>query len=242
MDEETREFIAGRQAFLAFLSRWVRGLPSLELADVIAEAGGPENVAVICIDITNCFTKSGPLSSSRIRALIPPVAELFRHAYAQGVRTFMLSQDAHPADSPEFEAYGPHCVEGTEGTHTVQELMDLPFSDLFQVIPKRALNPGTDERFNKWLDEHMNAKRFIVVGDCTDLCVYQIAMWLKIRANQFYYDYDVIVPANCVDTYDTSLDKARELAILPHDAELLHQLFLYHMALNDIRMACEIVG
>jgi len=61
-------------------------------------------------------------------------------------------------------------------------------------------------------------------------------MHLKIRANQFYLDYNVIVPANCVDTYDTPLEKAERLGILPHDADLLHLLFLYHMALNDIKI------
>ena len=240
MDEKTRQFIAGREPFLAFLNGWVRGLPEIRLTDVVSDAGGPENVAIICIDMTNCFTKFGRLSSPRIKALTQPIIDLFTLAHGLGIRTFMLSQDAHPADSPEFKAYGEHCVEGTEGAQTIRELMALPFSGLFEVVQKRALNPGVDERFMTWFGDHMNVKRFVVVGDCTDLCVYQVAMWLKILANQFYYDYDVVVPADCVDTYDTSLDKARDLGILPHDAELMHQLFLYHMALNDIKIAGRI--
>ena len=42
----------------------------------------------------------------------------------------------------------------------------------------------------------------------------------------------VIVPANCVDTYDLPLEAAKQIGALPHDAGLLHPLFLYHMALN----------
>lgn len=143
-----------------------------------------------------------------------------------GIRDFALSQDAHPPDSPEFEAYGPHCVAGTPEADTVPELKELPFSDLYAVLPKRALNPGIAGPFVDWIEAHPNIRRFIVVGDCADPCAYQVAMHLKVRRNQFYLDYDVIVPANCVDTYDTPLEKAERLpatssveaGILPHDA------------------------
>ena len=223
-------------SFLSWLNEWESKLPSTKLEDIIAEAGGADRVAVICADITLCFARVGPLSSPRINALVPRIVDLFKLAHSLGIREFALSQDAHPADSPEFEAYGPHCVAGTPEANTVPELKALPFSDIFTILPKRALNPGIAGPFAEWLEAHPNIRRFIVVGDCTDLCIYQIAMHLKIRANQFYLDYDVIVPANCVDTYDTPLEKAERLGILPHDADLLHPLFLYHMALNDIEI------
>ena len=44
----------------------------------------------------------------------------------------------------------------------------------------------------------------------------------------------VIVPADCVDTYDMPVETAAEIGAMPHDAELLHAIFLYHMALNGI--------
>jgi len=223
-------------SFLSWLNDWESKLPSTKLEDIIAEAGGSDRVAVICVDITLCFARIGALSSPRIDALVPRIVDLFKLAHSLSIREFALSQDAHPADSPEFEAYGPHCVAGTPEADTVPELKALSFSDIFAVLPKRALNPGIAGPFAEWLEAHTNIRRFIVVGDCTDLCIYQIAMHLKIRANQFYLDYDVIVPANCVDTYDTPLEKAERLGILPHDADLLHPLFLYHMALNDIKI------
>ena len=42
----------------------------------------------------------------------------------------------------------------------------------------------------------------------------------------------IIVPADCVDTYDLPVETAERVGALPHDANLLHPLFLYHMALN----------
>lgn len=245
---ETQTFLTGREGFLRWLKEWESELPAQNLAEIIAEAGGPDRVAIICIDITLCFARVGPLSSPRIDALVPRIVDLFKLAHSMGIRDFVLSQDAHPPDSPEFEAYGPHCVAGTPEAETVPELKELPFADTFAVLPKRALNPGIAGPFVEWLEGHPSIRRFVVVGDCTDLCVYQVAMHLKIRANQFYLDYDVIVPASCVDTFDTPLEKAQRLpatssveaGILPHDADLLHPLFLYHMALNDIQVVREI--
>lgn len=242
IDAKTEAYIRDRAEFLAFLKEWEDALPSISFAEVIHEAGGPDNVAVVCVDVVVGFCGVGRLASPRVGCIVPPIVNLFKLAYSLGIRNFVLPQDAHPADSLEFEAYGPHCIEGSEEAETVPELKQLPFADRFAIMPKQSLNPGIDTKFPEWLDAHPGIKRFIVVGDCTDLCIYQIAMYLKLRANQFRLDYDVMVPKNCVDTFDTPLKKARELGILPHDADLLHPLFLYHMALNGIRVVRALVG
>lgn len=236
IDKETRSFMVGREGFLAFLKEWEHTWPSPKLANVISDAGGPKNVAIICEDVVVGFCGAGPLASSRVASIVPPIVELFKLAHSLGVHNFVLPQDAHPPDSPEFEAWGPHCIAGSAEAETVPELKQLSFSDLFVVIPKQNLNSGIGTGFVDWLDEHGDVKRFIVVGDCTDLCVYQSAMYLRLRANQFRLDYEVIVPEDGVDTFDIPLGKARDLRVLPHDAELLHLLFLYHMALNDIQV------
>lgn len=238
---DAEQFTSQSEPFLRFLHDWYKSLPSLMLSEVISEAGGPECVSIICIDLTNCFSKIGPLASPRIHALIQPVANLFQLGYFLGVRHFMLTQDAHPEDSPEFEAYGPHCIAGTKEADIVEELTSLPFSDLFMIIPKQTVNPATSLLFLRWLEEQVSTKTFIIVGDCTDICVYQTAMYVKTRADQFYTGQKVIVPANCVNTYDVPAGRTEE-GSLPHDGELLHKIFLYHMALNNIRVVSELVG
>ena len=230
------------QRFRDWLDRWYVGLVSMSMSDLAREAGGPENVAVVCADLSICFAKVGPLASERVGSIVEPVVRLFRLAHSHGVRLFVLPQDAHPADSPQFQAWGEHCEEGSEGARTVPELRELPFADLFRVIPKRNLNPGLVPAFVEWLDEHSKVKRFVVVGDCTDLCIYQLATYLRLRANQFGLDYEVLVPEDCVDTFDLSEKKAEEIGTLPHDGELMHRLFLYHMAINDIRIVSRLTG
>ncbi|HUV05619.1 MAG TPA: isochorismatase family cysteine hydrolase [Armatimonadota bacterium] len=242
MDEETRGFIRGRESFLEFLSEWECTWPSPALADVIREAAGPENVAIVAADVLVGFCSAGRLAGTRVARIVPPIVDLFKRAHSLGVRNFVLPQDAHPPDSPEFDAWGPHCVVGSEEAETVAELKALPFSNLFEVIPNQNLNAGIGTGFPAWLDEHRNVRCFIVVGDCTDLCIYQTAMYLRLRADQFRLDYEVIVPEDCVDTFDIPLVDARKRGVLPHDAELLHSLFLYHMAVNGIRVIRRLTG
>lgn len=238
-ENKIQEFIKRSERFLAFLREWEGAWPVRSLDSLIHDAGGPENVAIICLDLLRCFTSIGRLASPRVASIINPIVDLFKLAHDSGIHNFILPQEDHPEDSPQFRAYGPHCISGSFEAQTVPELQELPFSEEFKIILKRSINPGIGTQLVDWIDEHPNIKRFILVGDCTDLCVYQTATYLRLRANQFNLDYEVFVPENCVDTFDILPEIAIREGILPHDAELLNLLFLYHMALNDIKVVKE---
>ncbi|HET9494003.1 MAG TPA: isochorismatase family cysteine hydrolase [Chloroflexia bacterium] len=227
--------------FLGWLEGWVRGLAALDLAEFMqAERLGPENLAVVSADLVNGFCYEGPLASPRIAAIVEPSAALFSRAHEQGVRDFVLVQEYHTEHAAEFEQYGPHCIRGTREADTVQPLKDLPFSDLFRVVHKNSLHPAYGTDFDAWLAERPGLRAFIVVGDCTDLCTYQVALHLKLSANARDERVHVIVPADCVDTYDLPVDVARNIGAMPHDANLLHPLFLYHMALNGATVCASV--
>ncbi|MBI3733581.1 MAG: isochorismatase family protein [Chloroflexi bacterium] len=70
-----------------------------------------------------------------------------------------------------------------------------------------------------WLDAHP-LDTVIVVGDCTDICVFLLALHLRTRANARNQSLRIIVPAHCVDTYDLPIETARQVGALPHDGEL----------------------
>jgi hypothetical protein len=55
-------------------------------------------------------------------------------------------------------------------------------------------------------------------------------------ANERQAKRTVIVPENCVQTYDTSLQVAHEVGAYAHPGDLMHVLFLYHMALNGVEV------
>lgn len=225
-------------AFLKWLEQWLAELPVARLQeDVIAPAGGPARVAVVCVDMLVGFCSEGPLASPRVNGLIPAIGELLSRAHAAGIRDFLLTQDSHPTDSPEFRAFPPHCITGTREAETVPELLALPFAREFTLIPKRSLSSAEATGFGGWLEARPNLRCVVVVGDCTDLCIYQAAMQLRLRANAAGdLDFEVVVPADCVETYDLPVATALRLGAMPHDGDLMHRLFLYHMALNGVQV------
>jgi nicotinamidase-related amidase len=229
---------ADSKPFLEWLTRWEGNLPEVDVGEVIPD---PAGVALISVDLTNGFCCKGPLASPRVARIVPAAVHLFHRVHDLGVRHFLLLQDTHDADAIEFFAYPPHAVAGTTESATIDELKNLPFSHLFVVMPKNSVSCDIGTDLGPWLEAHPAVTTFIVVGDCTDICVYLAAMYLRLRANVLgLRDVRVIVPADCVQTYDMSVATAEELGALPHDGDLLHRVFLCHMALNGIQVVAHL--
>jgi len=224
--------------FLSYLDAWYAALPALALEALVGEH--PERVAMLSIDMINGFCKQGPLSGPRVGALIPPVVALFTRAHSLGVRSLLLTQDTHSPATPEFGAYPPHCLAGTPESQAVVELSELPFANELTTIEKNSLSSHLGTRLDAWLRERPELDTFVIVGDCTDLCVYSAAMHLRLEANALNLRRRVIVPASAVDTFDTPLSVARELGIYAHDGDLHHVLFLHHMAQNGVEVLGEL--
>jgi nicotinamidase-related amidase len=225
--------------FLVALVEWERNLPSIAWND-LAEEAAQGRVALFSVDMINGFCYEGILSSPRIQAVIPAVVEAFKGAYAIGVRHFILAQDCHSPESVEFVDFPPHCLAGTSEADNIPELAQLPFADLYTVITKNSLNAFHGTQLNAWLEAHGDLNTVVVVGDCTDLCVYQMAMHLKLYANAHNLKMRIIVPENAVQTYDLPVAAVRTIDTLPHSGDVLHLLFLYHMRLNGIEVVQEI--
>ena len=224
--------------FIGYVEEWLQRLQPFSLRDELQE---PERAAIFSADMVVWFCSQGNLASPRVASLVPTIVDLFRRAHGLGVRHFILAQDTHSEDALEFGAFPPHCLRDTEEAQTIPELQALPFSDLFTVVEKNSLHPSVGTTLDPWLDGHPELRDLIVVGDCTDLCTYALAMHLRLRANAYgLKDQRVIVPANAVDTYDMSIEAAAEIGVMPHPANLFHSLFLYHMGLNGVQVVSRI--
>jgi nicotinamidase-related amidase len=224
--------------FLRYLDSWYTRLAPADLAAIVGDA--PERVAVFSIDMINGFCKEGPLAGPRVGALIPAVVDIFTRAHALGVRSFVLTQDTHDPNTPEFGFYPPHCVAGTPESQAVAELAGLPFADQITTIPKNSLSSHLGTGLGAWLAEHPQVSTFIIVGDCTDLCVFSAAMHLRLEANALNLQRRVIVPAAAVDTFDTPINVAQSLGIMAHDGDLHHALFLHNMAQNGVEVVAAL--
>jgi nicotinamidase-related amidase len=217
--------------FLSYLKQWVEGLPPVLLSEICPK---PKNTAIISVDVINGFCSEGPLSSPRIKKIVNPITKLFSLSWEYGIKNIVLTQDTHEPDAVEFGSFPPHCVRGTSEAETVPEFQELPFFTQMIIMEKNSIHSGIDTGLMEWMAEHPKVEDYLVVGDCTDLCVYQLAMHLRLDANARQKNRRVIIPAECVDTYDMSVTTAAKFGAMPHDAELLHAIFLYHMALNGV--------
>lgn len=234
------EQIAKSAPFLEWLVSWQASLPAMDLN---TETLDPERTMLLSVDLIRGFCTEGPLASPRVQGTVPAVTRLLNLLHARGVRHFVLMQDSHAQDAPEFEAFAPHCVAGTAESETIPELLALPFSDRFVIFPKNSLSSFLNTGLPAWLEEHPEIRTFFIVGDCTDLCIYTAAMDLRLRANALNVPgVHIIVPADCVQTYAMPLETARSIGVLPHDGDLLHLIFLYMMALNGVRVVSRVEG
>ncbi len=223
--------------FLNYLDRWFIGLPVVEIDRLLEE---PSRVAILSVDVINGFCASGPLASDRVARIVPPIVEIFKKAHQSGVKQLVLLQDTHEEQAVEFGSWPAHCIRGGAESEPVKEFTELSFFEQMVQIPKNSIASHLNTGLDELMKSNPDINTFIVVGDCTDLCTYQLAMHLRLQANAYQLQRRVIVPANAVDTYDRSVEAAETEGGLPHPGDLTHAMFLYHMALNGVEVVSQL--
>ncbi len=223
--------------FFDYLTTWQAQLPKMSIDEIVAD---PSSTAVLSVDVINGFCVQGPLASTRVARIIEPITRLFTRLWGRGIRQFLLLQDAHDPQAIEFNQWPVHCVRQTVEAETVAEIRALPFYGQMLTFPKNSINAALAPGVSQWLSDHPETTTFIVVGDCTDLCTYQLAMYLRLDANSRQRSRRVIIPADCVDTYDLPVEIAQQTGGLPHPAGVFHPLFLYHMAMNGVEVVRQV--
>lgn len=235
-------FIANSRPFIEWMFNWREGIKPTSLKN-LAVQNNPRSIGILSVDVIEGFCTVGPLASPRVNQIIQPIVELFTSAWAYGVRDILLTQDTHEPDAVEFAQYAPHCVRGTTESEAVAAYKALPFYDQITVLPKNSINSALAPGFAEWIAARPEVTTWIVVGDCTDLCTHQLAMYMRTWANQNQLrDVRVVLPVNTVDTYDLPVDTAEKLGIIPHDAAFLHLVFLYNMMQNGIEVVSQITS
>lgn len=193
-------------------------LPTMNLSDLDLN-----NTDLFIVDINNGFAKGGALYSPRIENLINPIVN-FTKSVSKDIRSIIAFTDYHTKKSIELLSYPTHCIEDTIECEIVDELKSI---DNIKIVKKNSTN-GFFALDNLDFD---NTDNIIIVGDCTDICIYQLAITLKSYFNQNNINKHIIVPINLVDTYN--IDNV-------HPAELLNIVFLNSMIQNGIKVVKEI--
>lgn len=219
------------------------------LTQIMEDAGGIDKIYLVFVDIIKGFCEVGSLSSTRVNEMVQPVVELAEALQKHGLSSsqFVFLNDAHPENAVEFTSFAPHCVRGTTEAEVVDALRTFQDQPETQTFLKNATNGlfGTNkdgQTFHEWASERLEKGRstWMVVGDCTDLCIYQNAMGLRLLANERNAEAKIIVPIPHVRTYDLSITTANEIGAYAHDADFLDLVFLYHMKANGIELLSQI--
>ena len=151
--------------------------------------------AIVIVDMLNGFLQPGnPLyCGDGARAIIPNVVSLLS-SKPDAARIFVC--DSHTKSDPEFAMFPPHCIEGTDEARVVSELEAFPG----RIVRKRTFDGffGTDLAD---ILEELAPDKVHAVGVCTDICVLYTVAGLRLRG------YEVIVPRNCVASFDKDSHK-----------------------------------
>ena len=177
-----------------------------------------DNAILVIVDMNNGFAKYGSLYSPRIKKLINPIVKLANKMSKKNVPIICFS-DRHSEDSTEFLIYPKHCLINTDEGEIIDELIKIKG---IEIIHKNSTNGFFAEK----LQLEFEKKSFIIVGNCTDICVYQFAITLKTFFNQINQYKKVIVPMNFVDTFDLE----------GHKANFMNYVFLNSMIENGIEV------
>jgi len=193
------------------------------LTDIPLASLDPNRTVLIVVDMINGFAKAGALYSPRVEALIPTIEGLSRACSDRSIPQLAF-MDSHPENSLEFLSYPPHCLEGTDESQLVEELQK---ANALMLIKKNSTNGFLEPEFQKWLEDHPKTDTFIVVGDCTDICIQQFAVTLKCSFNRINRSSRVIVPMNGVNTFDFGV----------HNGDLMHAVALMMMQGSGVEVA-----
>lgn len=186
-------------------------LPSAALDDF-----DPQETVLAVIDMNNGFAKGGALYSPYVEAIIPAVRALTTRCREKNILS-VLYTDCHDPQSPEFASFPPHCVRGSGEEQIIDELRDI---EGVQIVEKASTNGFYNWYIKELLDTY-EIKKLIVCGCVTDICVYQFCQAVKTYCTQNDRELAVVVPLDCVDTYDIPGVHGRDFANAAACASLL---------------------
>ena len=129
--EEKKNFISECDNDLSLIYDDISSSPVINLSSLDIE-----KTKLCIVDVINGFIKCGPLSDESISQIIPEINLLSKVASEKGMEIISF-YDNHDENSPEFESFPPHCLEGTEEASVVDELGWLEAYERYKCLPKK---------------------------------------------------------------------------------------------------------
>lgn len=193
------------------------------------ESMNKDKTAMFIVDMVDGFVYSGALSSPRVAAIVENIVELNKKTKGYKKMFFL---DYHENNSQELMYFPHHCVKGTDEVELISELKtEYSEGEETFYVKKNSTNGFFSTGFQEWLEKYENeVDNFIVAGCVTDICVLQFTLSLRAYFNDRDKNKRIIVPMNCVETYDGGF----------HDGNLMNLFALYNMHINGIEVVEKI--
>jgi len=158
------------------------------------------NVDIFVVDMIHGFCKEGAMADTAIMDVVPNIKKLLeKHTQIEKEAYFFV--DCHKDNAIEFKSFPTHCLAGSRESEIVNELKE--YAKEKYIIYKNSTN-GFHE-LTTYLDACKNnaPESIIITGCCTDICVLQLSLTLKTWLNANNIDAELLLPLNCLDTYDS---------------------------------------
>ncbi len=190
-----------------------------------------EKTALIVVDMVNGFVHQGALSSQRVKEIISNLVAINERTHGYK-KIFFLDQ--HDENSVEFNNYAVHCLKDNTESDLIPELrsQEVTCHSNTTMIPKNSTNGFHAPGFTVWIAENEdNIENYIIVGCEVDICVSHFATTLKTYFNQRNLIRRIIVPVDCVETFDFGI----------HQGDLMKVISLWEMQSNGIEVVDSII-
>lgn len=157
---------------------------------------------LIVVDMVNGFVVEGPMADPYIQTIIPSIRREMINFINDEKKEVVVIKEGHNKGAVEFNSYPEHCVAGTKEAELVDGLKDL--EKYARVFLKNSTSAIWAEGFMDLIKQYVvnpKFKRIVITGCCTDICVMNLAIPLKMFFNQFNIDVEVMIPENAVETF-----------------------------------------
>lgn len=197
---------------------------SLSLEDV-----DKDKTVLVIVDIVNGFLKIGNLASERVFNKVEIFEDIIKKM-SDFQKIFFV--DEHSKDSVEFASFPIHCLKESDESEIISELQKYTDKNA-KIIKKNSTNGFHSEDFQKWLADNKEVDNYIIIGDCTDICVMQFAVTLKTYFNEKNWRKRVVILKEGVETFHNEA--------MNHHGELTNTMALYFMSNSGIEIFNNII-
>lgn len=163
-----------------------------------------DNTCLFVVDMINGFCKKGVMADPDIMSIVPSIADICE--VIPFGRLYFIT-DCHNENDIEFKTFPEHCLESTNESKVIDELQN--YVDQGFIIKKNCTNAFHSFTNKEKFLQHC-PETILITGCCTDICVMQFALSLKTYLNSINLEKRVIVPVDCVETYNAPHHEAKQ--------------------------------